>query len=138
MYGQSPYLINAGLQYSGNRFGFNLMYNKMGYKTYIVGPDVSNIEYEKPREIIDAQISYKLLRDKLEIKVNASNLLNQASTFFSNTKSYEVNPDYVVGQDISNLYLLKPGFSIKYDDGDLIKISQKFGRTYSTSLTYHF
>lgn len=138
MYGQTPYLINAGLQYNGERLGINLMYNKSGLKTYMVGdmPDV--VEYERPREMIDAQISYRFLNRKLEIKLNAANLLNSASTFFRNLNSYEPNPDYVVGNDRSNAQRLKPGFTEKYEEGDLIMFSQKFGRTYSTSLTYTF
>ncbi len=65
MYGQSPYLINAGLQYTGNHFGFNVLYNKSGYKTYIVSSLFDQIEYEKPREQLDAQISYKFLKKKV-------------------------------------------------------------------------
>ncbi|TBO40745.1 TonB-dependent receptor [Pedobacter kyonggii] len=139
MYGQSPYLVNLGLQYNASRFGFNIMYNKSGYKTYIVSELPADIEYEKPRAQIDAQISGRLLKNRLEIKINAGNILNRASVFYRNTASYEVNPDYVGGDaDRSNRTRLKEGYSNKYDDGDLISFSQKFGRTYSTSITYNF
>ena len=139
MYGQTPYLINAGLQYTGEHFGFNFMYNKSGYKTYIVSDRPSNIEYEKPREQIDAQISYRLLKKRMEIRINAGNLLNAASTFYRNTASYENNPAHNAGsQDISDVERLKPGFSNKYENGDLVTFGQKFGRTYSTSITYTF
>src|SRR5690606_24518701 len=33
MYGQTPYMMNAGLQYTGGRFGANLVYNKAGQRT---------------------------------------------------------------------------------------------------------
>lgn len=138
MYGQSPYLINVGLQYTGNHFGFNVLYNKSGYKTYIVSSLLDQIEYEKPREQIDAQISYKFFQNKFEIKVNAANLLNSASTFFVNTGSYEANPDEKGDGDQSDAKRLKPGFTNKYEEGDQIRYRQKFGRTYSTSLTYNF
>ncbi|WP_256012776.1 hypothetical protein [Desertivirga xinjiangensis] len=46
MYGQTPYLINAGLQYAGERLGLSLAYNKSSYKTYTVSSDLSLIEYE--------------------------------------------------------------------------------------------
>lgn len=139
MYGQSPYLINAGLQYAGEHFGLNFMYNKSGYKTYIVSDRPSAIEYERPRELIDAQISYRLLKKRMEIKINASNLLNNASRFYRNIASYEKNPDHNDGnQDISDAERLKPGFSNKYENGDLVTFIQKFGRTYSTSITYTF
>ena len=139
MYGQSPYLFNAGLQYTGNHFGFNVMMNGNGRKTYIVAAMMDEIEYEKPRKQIDLQLSYKLLKNHLEMRFNAGNLLNVASTFYTNRGSYEKNPDYTVESgDISNALRLKPYSTDNYDEGDLIRFSQKFGRTYSTSLIYNF
>lgn len=140
MYGQSPYLFNAGLQYSGERLGLNLMYNGSGYKTYTVAALATDVEYEKPRRQLDAQISYKLLHKQLEIKLNAGNLLNMASTFYRNTASYEKNPDYATSslQDYSNALRLLPGFSNKYEEGDMVMFSQKFGRTYSLLVSYNF
>lgn len=138
MYGQSPYLINLGLQYTGDHFGFNIVYNKSGYKTYIVSSLFNQIEYEQPRQQIDAQLSYQFFNKKFEIKLNAGNLLNKASTFYSNTASYEINPDRNVADLSDNGLRLKPGFSDKYDEGDQIRYRLKFGRTYSTSITYNF
>lgn len=139
MYGQTPYLINAGIQYTGAHLGLNLVYNKSGYKTYIVGALPENIEFEKPREQMDAQISYRFLKNRLEVKLNAGNLLNQASVFYRNSGSYESNPDHVDGTgDVSDSQRLKPGFTDKYEEGDRVTFSQKFGRTYSTSLTWNF
>lgn len=139
MYGQTPYLINAGLQYEGKYFGFNLMYNKTSYKTYTVSSNPMDIEYERARAQLDAQISCKLLKNKVTLRFNAGNLLNRASTFYLNTGSYEPNPNYVAGTgDVSNAFQLKPGFTDKYEQGDRVRFSQKFGRTYSTSIIYNF
>ncbi|WP_419700590.1 TonB-dependent receptor domain-containing protein [Mucilaginibacter sp. NFX135] len=137
MYGQSPYLYNVGLQYIGNHLGFNAAYNKSGYKTYIVSDDPTAIEYEKPREQLDIQISYRFLKNKIEIKFNAGNLTNNISTFYRNTASYENIPNYG-GADKSKGMRLKPGFTNKYENGDQVRFQQKFGRTYSTSLIYNF
>jgi outer membrane receptor protein involved in Fe transport len=137
MYGQSPYLYNLGLQYIGNHLGFNAAYNKSGYKTYIVSDDPSFIDYEKPREQLDIQISYRFLKNKIEIKFNAGNLTNNVSTFYRNTASYEKIPNYG-GADKSKGVRLKPGFTDKYENGDQVRFQQKFGRTYSTSLIYNF
>ena len=136
MYGQSPYLVNAGLQYTGDHFGLNLAYNKSGYKTYIVSFNTNQIEYEMPREQIDAQISYKFFKKRLEVRVNAGNLLNTASTFFANTGSYDY-VKFTPGTGDNGLRL-KEGFTDKYEEGDQIRFKQTFGRTYSTSLTYNF
>lgn len=138
MYGQTPYLINGGLQYTGEHLGFNIAYNKSGYKTYIVSFYTNQIEYEMPREQIDAQVSYKFLKKKLELKLNFGNLLNAASTFFVNTGSYEKNPDSRPGDLSDNGLRLKEGYTDKYEKEDEIRYRQKFGRTYSTSLTYNF
>ena len=138
MYGQSPYLVNAGIQYGGEHLGINLAYNKSGYKTYIVSFYTNQMEYEMPREQIDAQISYRFFKKKLEVKLNGGNLLNAASTYFNNTGSYEKNPESVAGDRTDNGFRLKEGFTDKFEAGDQIRISRKFGRTYSTSLTYNF
>lgn len=137
MYGQAPYLVNFGMQYTGDALGFNIAYNKSGYKTYIVSSSFNQIEYEQARAQIDAQLSYKFFKKRLELKVNAANLLNKASTFYINSASYERKTDYKVGDGDLDIQL-KPGFSDKYDEGDMIMYRQKFGRTYSTSLTYNF
>ncbi len=138
MYGQSPYLFNAGLQYTGDKLGINVMYNKSGQKTYIVSQLINQIEYEMPRGQLDLQIGYKFLKKRLEVKVNGGNLFNTASTFFINNGSYEKNPNQVVDNDDTDASILKPGFSDKYDEGDQLRYRQKFGRTYSTSITYNF
>jgi len=139
MYGQAPYLINAGLQYTGDKLGLNFMYNKAGQKTYIVSAELNQIEYEMPREQLDAQVSYRFLKKRFEVKLNFGNILNSASMFFSNTGSYEPNPDVDASiGDKTNAIRLKPGFSTKYENGDMIRFRQKFGRTYSTSITYNF
>jgi outer membrane receptor protein involved in Fe transport len=139
MYGQAPYLINAGLQYLDEHFGFNIAYNKSGRKTTLVSPELNNIEYENPRAQIDAQVSYKFYKNRFEIKLNAGNLLNKTAIVFRNTGSYEANPDHIAGtSDYITRFRLKPGFTNNLEDGDQIMFSQKFGRTYSTSITYNF
>ena len=139
MYGQSPYLFNTGIQYNGMRFGFNFMYNKSGFKTLVVSENPINIEYENARDQIDGQISYKFMKGRMEVKANVGNLLNKESMFYRNTVSYEKNPEHTLGDgDLSNGYLLLKGFSNKYEEGDQITFRQKFGRSYSTSISYNF
>lgn len=138
LYGQTPYLINAGLQYNGDHLGLNLVYNKTGRRTAFVSNRVDILEYEQPRELLDAQISYRFMKKRLEVKLNASNLLNTVSVIYNNLGSYERNPDYQPGRDASDSQILKPGFSDDYEEGDRIVFKQRFGRTYSTSLTYTF
>ena len=84
--GQSPYLINGGLQYSSKSSGWNgnILYNRVGNRLALVGnseiPDI----YENPRDVIDIQISKKVLAKKGEIKLTFSDLLNKSQLFYEN------------------------------------------------------
>ncbi len=84
--GQSPYLINGGLQYVSGKSGlsFSALYNRVGQRIAFVGnaffPDV----YENPRDVVDLQISKRLLKNNAEIKLNVGDLLNQKSIFYLN------------------------------------------------------
>jgi len=143
MYGQTPYLINTGIQYTGKKLGVNLLYNKSGYKTYIVSSNPGLMEYEMPRSQFDAQIGYKLVQSKLEIKLNAGNVFNKRSAFYRNDGSYQQKANFDPnnfpnGYENSDRFELKPGFSEKYDEGDLRTITRSFGRTFSTTITYNF
>lgn len=133
MYGNAPYVLNAGLQYDGERFNFNVVYNKTGYKTYIISDTPDQIEFEMPRSQLDAQVGYRFLKNRLLVKVNAANIFNKRSAFYRNTASYteanaERNEDAV----------FKEGFSAQYDQGDIITYRLFSGRTYSILLTYTF
>ncbi len=84
--GQSPYLINVGASYSDPATGFSttLLYNRIGKRLSEVGnysyPDI----YENARDVIDFQISKKVL-NKLDIRLNVSDLLHQPFIFYQNT-----------------------------------------------------
>ena len=94
--GQSPYLINAGLQYFSPKTAltFTSVYNRIGQRIFLVGyqgyPDI----YENARDVFDFQISKKILKSQAEIKLNVSDLLNQSTVFYQNNagnanKAYE-------------------------------------------------
>ncbi|HWV68986.1 TonB-dependent receptor [Chitinophaga sp.] len=58
LYGQIPVVYNAALQYAGDRLGANVAFNHMGYKTFMTAMSEDLIEYERPRNQLDAQLSY--------------------------------------------------------------------------------
>ncbi len=100
--GQSPYVLNFGLLYDLPESGFNatLLYNQIGERIYVVGtasniggsPDV----YEAPRALVDLQLTKKIIKNKGEIKLNISDLLNQTQYFYQNRdnkKSFQKNDD---------------------------------------------
>ncbi|MGN6619350.1 MAG: TonB-dependent receptor domain-containing protein [Ilyomonas sp.] len=122
MQGQSPYLINTGLTYAttGDDFSVNILYNRMGPRLKFRGINGAgrNI-FEKPRDVIDVQLSKKILNNKLEARLTVSDILAQAYTWYYN---YEANPS-----------------NIKYDASkDKIMLSSKYGTTTALSLKYNF
>jgi TonB-dependent receptor len=86
--GQSPYLINVGLLYDQEKAGFSatLLFNQVGERIYLVGdvfagaPDI----YEAPRALLDLQLAKKLCKNKAEIRISASDLLNATQYFYQN------------------------------------------------------
>lgn len=97
--GQSPYIINAGLLYASanNDFSFNLLYNRIGQRISEVGyegyPDI----YERARDVIDFQMSKKVLKTRGELRLNLSDILNQKIVFYQNTNTSET---YQAGTDL--------------------------------------
>jgi outer membrane receptor protein involved in Fe transport len=116
MQGQSPYLINAGLQYDLEKAGFSstLLFNMIGRRILYVGSDVYPEIWEAPRPLFDLQIAKKILKDKAEIKLNISDLLNQQANFY---------------HDLDN--------SGKYEGADALAIRRVYGTTFSVSFAYN-
>lgn len=83
--GQSPYLINAGLQYDGEKgSSFSLLYNRIGERLSLVGNNDFGDIYEKARDLVDIQFSQKLLKNKGELRLTISDLLNAPYKTFEN------------------------------------------------------
>jgi TonB-dependent receptor len=77
LYGQSPYVINAGLYYQDDIKGWSgsLLFNMFGERIVIVGtPSIPNV-YELPRALLDFTLS-KRIGESLTLKFGAKNLLN--------------------------------------------------------------
>ena len=120
--GQSPYLINGGLNYTSanDGFSFNLLYNRIGPRLRFraIGGASLNI-FERPRDVVDFQLSKKLVHNKLEAKLSISDLLAQPFTWYY---KYAVNP--------SNT-------NYKPADDKIINTS-KYGTTATLSIRYSF
>lgn len=108
--GQSPYLINSGLQYSELKSGWqaNVLFNRIGRRINIVGfghyegdkfiADYPNI-YEAPRNILDFQLSKGILKKKIEMKLNVSNLLDSDAKYYQDinlNKKFEQTNDQLI------------------------------------------
>jgi len=115
--GQSPYLINAGLQYDIEKTGFSstVLFNQIGRRILFVGdksvPDI----WEHPRPLLDLQIAQKILKKKGEIKINISDIFNRRAYFYHDL-------------DNNDKYLK--------NSVDVLAISRNYGTNYSITFAY--
>ena len=89
MQGQSPYLINATLQYDVEKYGITTtaLFNRIGRRILLVGGDAGLAPvWENPRSVIDFQIAKKVSKNKGEVKLNVSDILNQQAIFYYKAK----------------------------------------------------
>lgn len=90
--GQSPYLINVGASFTHPESGISttLLYNRIGKRLSEVGnysfPDI----YENARDIVDFQIGKKFF-NKLEVRINITDLLHQPFIFYQNNDKENLN-----------------------------------------------
>ena len=118
MQGQSPYLLNAGIQYDIEKYGINttLLFNQIGRRIVFVGGTDQPPIWENPRAVLDFQLAKKVLKNKGEVKLNVSDIFNQMAIYYN---------------DLNN--------NKKYDEGkDAFAIKRKFGTNLSVSFGYNF
>jgi outer membrane receptor protein involved in Fe transport len=115
MQGQSPYVVNLALQYDVEKAGLSttILFNQIGRRIYYVGGSDIPPVWEAPRPLLDLQIAKKILKNKGEIKLNISDLINQEAKFY---------------HDINN--------NGKYDNTDALAIRRKYGTNVSISFGY--
>lgn len=120
LFGQSPYLINAGFQYTNAEKGFNasILYNRQGPRLSLVGdPEGAGFYdiYERSRNLLDVQVSKKVMNNAGEFKITVSDIFNNQFAFYDNADS-------------------KPGYS--YAAGDRINYAYRPGTTVTVSFSY--
>ncbi len=120
MQGQSPYLINLGLNYVHPTVGtgVSLLYNQVGQRLYATGEVGNPAWYENWRPLLDLQISQKFLKGKGTVRFTISDLIAAKSIYYQND---------VVGKNR------------EYNkDKDAVVLSQKNFRTYSVQVSFNF
>ena len=138
--GQSPYVLNAGLQYiqKDKDWSVSTNLNRIGNRIYIAGNSESEATiWEKSRTFLDAQLTKSLLKNKMEIKLNIQNILAQDLIFYENN-DLELNS----GANLKGIDALIEPFknpNAAFDKNvDNLRWLTKFGRTFSLSITYNF
>ena len=90
MQGQSPYIVNLGLNYDDREHGFlvSLSYNRIGKRIAFVGTPINPNTWELPRNSFDLTLD-KSIGEKLSIKLGIKDLLNDPVHFV----------EYMIGND---------------------------------------
>ena len=118
MQGQSPYIINIGLQYDLQKEGINttILFNQIGRRIAYVGNDQVPAIWENPRPLLDFQIAKKLLAGRGELKLNISDIINKTAVYY-----HDLNNDkkFTKSQDAT-------------------AIQRNYGTTFSLSFAYNF
>ncbi len=92
--GQSPYLVNAGIMFNDpkSNLSFNLLYNRIGERIAEVGYQGYADIYEKGRNMFDLQVAKRVMKNKGELRLNLSDILNEEILFYQNnnaSKTYQ-------------------------------------------------
>jgi outer membrane receptor protein involved in Fe transport len=85
--GQSPYLINGSIGYNDEERGLSstLSVNRIGDRLSVSGNYLVPELYEKARTVIDFQLTKSFIKNSLELKFNARDILAQNIKFFFDT-----------------------------------------------------
>lgn len=78
MMGQSPYIINTGIYYASQKYGFQLatLYNRAGRRIVAIGNKNNPHTWELARNTVDITLS-KRFGNGLEIKLGIKDMLNE-------------------------------------------------------------
>ncbi|MBO9205182.1 MULTISPECIES: TonB-dependent receptor [Niastella] len=132
--GLSPYIINAGLNYQNKTWGFNIAYNRFGRRIVNGGTNPLLIQYENSRDVVDLQLSTRVLNQKAELKLNVSDLLNQYIIIYCNNVNR--NPDGSRNPGLGGND--DPKGEAFNEALDLIIYKAKKGTNFSVSLSFKF
>jgi outer membrane receptor protein involved in Fe transport len=118
MQGQSPYLLNASVQYDLQRYGLSttLLFNQIGRRIAYVGGDDGRQPaiWENPRPVLDLQIAKKVLKSKGEVKLNIADIISKQAIFYNDlndNKKYDLPDDRFA---IKRKYGTNVGISFSY------------------------
>jgi hypothetical protein len=138
--GTSPYVLNAGLQYldKDNCFSVTASLNKVGPRISIVGSSLEPEIWENSRTFLDLQLAKSFLKNKMELKINAQNLLAQDQIFYQNRDLEDQKVSGINGffnSVFAGSTENKNGYDNSEDD---LYSSMKTGRIFSFSISYKF
>ena len=116
--GQSPYIVNASLQYTEPKthFGFSVLYNKIGRRIFLVGSAAEDAVWEEIHPALDLKVSKTFLKDGL-IEFTWSDILHRNDYQFwdlNNNNLFDNNSDDRLIQSQNFGYNLSLAVSFKF------------------------
>lgn len=123
---------NMGLAWDGEKTGISVNYNYIGHRITYAGSDEFLDQFEAGRGTLDAQLSFRTMKNKMELRFNASDLI--AKPFIMYRNAYEFETPTTGGASIKRAINGK-GF----DEGeDVVLRKGRNGTTFSFSVAYTF
>ncbi len=110
--GQSPYLINGSLGYNDDKAGVSVTFsaNRVGDRLFIAGiKDETADIYEKARTVLDFQLTKSFMKNALEIKFNARDILAQDISFYSD---FDLSKSFTMRDKFFSTYKAPKVFSV--------------------------
>jgi hypothetical protein len=126
--GLSPYSVNVYLLYQGKNAGFNIAYNRFGRRLVFASPDDFQDIFENPRDVLDVQLYARFFKQRMEVKFNASDILNNAVIQYNNSGS-STNGGGIVQNEDPKGKSYNPDFDFLYNRA-------KRGLSFSLSVNY--
>lgn len=125
--GASNYMYNTGFYFDTKPVSVNLVYNVVTNRLFRPDETLVRSLYEQPLNSLDAQLAVRALKQKLEVKLNVSNLLNEFAVVY-----YNAGPNVADDKPLSKK---EARYKAEYD---YVNYKNYPGRTYAITLTYSF
>lgn len=89
MQGQSPYVLNGGIEYALNKSNTTItaLFNQVGRRIYFVGLNEFPSVWEAPRALFDMQVNHKFMNGKAELRLSATDILNARAVFYQDVNT---------------------------------------------------
>ncbi len=131
--GLSPYIFNAGLSFQKTKWGVNIAFNRSGRKIVNGGTNASIVQFENPRSLLDFQANARLFKQKIELRFNISDILNQPFIIYSNNLKEDTNGGYAPEAPNDD-----PKGDAFNEEKDYVNYKVKRGTGFSLKVIYKF
>jgi TonB-dependent receptor len=132
--GLAPYSINGSLAYEGRRAGASVNYTRIGRVLVIGGEFAKHDQYENPRNVLDFQLFARFMKQRLEVKLNVSDVLNEDIIIYRNCDSDSSND----GITDPGSYHDRTSLGMDYNEGDWVVSRINKGVNFSLSAAWKF